>query len=167
MLWESKCQVLIASMLGGWFPEWFGFFFLDFIYLFERERQQIRKSEHEWGEGQKHKERDKQTPCQAGSQVWCGAQSQNPRIMTWAKGRSLTDWTTQVPFLNFFIPVIELQTLEFSFCMIESKGFKDIGQTGLTTLLLRTWKDKAQKKTLGWPVSTLKRCSKSVVIRKI
>ena len=38
---------------------------------------------------------------------WCGAWSQDPEIVTWAEGRRLTDWATQVPqrwshFVLFF-----------------------------------------------------------------
>ena len=29
--------------------------------------------------------------------MWCGAGSQDPEIMTWTKGRFLTNWVTQVP----------------------------------------------------------------------
>ena len=40
--------------------------------------------------------------------AWCGAPSQDPGIMTWAKGRRLTDWATQAPQYIFclFVEVL-------------------------------------------------------------
>ena len=34
--------------------------------------------------------------------AWCWACSQDPEIMTWAKGRCLNDWATQVPQVRWF-----------------------------------------------------------------
>ena len=68
------------------------FFFQDFI-LFIWERESESKG---WGEGQEAEvEREKQTPCWAESLSWDW--SQDPNIVTWARGRRLTDWATQVP----------------------------------------------------------------------
>jgi len=64
------------------------FFFLRF-YLFARETMTDR--EHEREEGQ----REKQTPCWAGSLMWDS--SWDSRIMTWAEGSRLTNWATQAP----------------------------------------------------------------------
>ena len=60
----------------------------DFIYLREK---RVSEKEHEQGERQ----REKPTPSEQGA--WRGAPSQDPGIMTWAEGRCLTDWATQVP----------------------------------------------------------------------
>ena len=60
--------------------------------IFLRERVSIREGKHEQGIGREG-EADV-----AGSQQ---TQSQDPGIMTWAKGRCLTYWATQAPtFLN-------------------------------------------------------------------
>ena len=69
------------------------FFFLKkilFIYFHERE-----KNKHKQREGQ----REKQSPYWAGSLTWGSipALSQDPRIMTRAEGRRLTDWAIQDP----------------------------------------------------------------------
>lgn len=42
--------------------------------------------------------REKQTPSER--VAWCGTQCQGPAIMTWAKGKFLTDWATQAPSLQ-------------------------------------------------------------------
>ena len=64
----------------GIFPILSFFVFKDFIYLFVRERER----EHKQAEWQAEAERE------AGSLLsrdQCGAQSQDPVIMTWAEGR--------------------------------------------------------------------------------
>ena len=63
--------------------------FLKIIYLGEKAEQ-----EHEWGERGRGKGRSR-FPSQQGA--GCGTWSQDLRIMTWAKGRCLTYWATQVP----------------------------------------------------------------------
>ena len=55
------------------------------MYLLERE-QELERAQ---------REREKQTPNRVGS--WCEAWSRDPGVMTWAKGRHLTNWATQVP----------------------------------------------------------------------
>ena len=62
------------------------FIFKDFIW--ERETEIVTEIERAWvGE-----EREKQA---------CGAESQDPKIMTWAKGRCLTDWAPLPHTLSF------------------------------------------------------------------
>ena len=65
------------------------FSFKDFIYLFQRERKrsQVGSGERAEAEGD--------SPTEHGAR--CGAGSQDPRIMTWTKGRRFTNWATQVP----------------------------------------------------------------------
>ena len=66
-------------------------FFKDFSHWEKENEQREEKTE-----------RVKQTPHWAGSQKYI-AQSQDPRIMTWAEGRHLTDWASQVPqYLPWF-----------------------------------------------------------------
>ena len=50
-----------------------------------------------WGEEQRERENPKQTPCEY--KAWHEAQSQDPKITTWAeiKNRCLTNWATQAP----------------------------------------------------------------------
>ena len=61
------------------------YFFKDFIYIFERERVEGRGR----GRGNSRLPTGQGAPLQ----VW----SQNPKFMTWVKGRCLTDWATQAP----------------------------------------------------------------------
>ena len=49
--------------------------------------------------GERDREREADS-CWAGSPMW--AQSQDLEIMTWTKGRCLTDWATQAPLLAWF-----------------------------------------------------------------
>ena len=67
------------------------FGFLDFIDLFEREGESKGR---EKGRGRSR------LPTEQGTRL--GAPSQDPRIMTHAKGRRLTDWTTQAPQILSF-----------------------------------------------------------------
>ena len=64
------------------------FFFKDFIYLFERDRDSQRESEHKQGEW----ERKKQAPTGAGSPMWA-----------WAKGRCLTTEPPRRPKEEYLI----------------------------------------------------------------
>ena len=71
--------------------------FKRFFHLFIWEREGERERErHTEGE-------EKQTPHWAGSLML--AQSQDPEIMTWAKGRYLTDWATEVSLSLFFLKI--------------------------------------------------------------
>jgi len=65
---------------------WVVFFFKDFIYLRERAQAQARGGR---GRGRIR------LPTEQGAQ--CGTRSQDPEIMTWAEGRRLANWATQVP----------------------------------------------------------------------
>lgn len=69
-------------------------FFKDFLYLLESRRESMSQ-----GEGQS--EREKHTPCWAGSLT--GALSQDPEILSWAKGRYFTDWATRHPSKHFIL----------------------------------------------------------------
>ena len=63
-----------------------------FIYL--RKSESVRECE-QWGMvGEK-------LPTE--QRAWCGTQSQNPGIMTWAEGRHLSDWATQAPQVLIFV----------------------------------------------------------------
>ena len=79
---------------------WIACFKKDFIYLFEGER------EHKLGEGQK--ESDKRLFSEVGRHP-------KTEIMTWAEGRHLAHWTTQVPFelLSFLMnELIKIQLIK-------------------------------------------------------
>ena len=98
-------------MLNTWykFPYWkqqhnlnpvihilkFIFIFLKilFIYLTERERAAEGEGEADF-------------PAEQGAQ--CGTQSQDPGIMTWAKGRRLIHWATQALLTQAFNKIIYL-----------------------------------------------------------
>ena len=71
------------------------FFFLlflkDFIYLFEKARAQVGARER-GGEADSPISREPNT----------GLGSQDPGIMTWAEGRHLTNWATQVSMQVLF-----------------------------------------------------------------
>ena len=63
-------------------------FLKDFIYFFDRQRPQIgREAGRERGGSR----------LPAEQRVWCGAWSQGPEIMTWAKGRGLIHWAPWHP----------------------------------------------------------------------
>ena len=66
----------------------YNFILKDFIYLFETESAQVG--------GGGAEEEEKQTPHSGGA--WCEAQSQDPGIMTWAKGRRLTNEPPRCPY---------------------------------------------------------------------
>ena len=71
-------------------------FFKDFIYLRERENtSRGRRRVRGRGRGR--------LPTEQGP--WHGAWSQDPEIMTWAKGRHLTHWATQEPFYMVFLTI--------------------------------------------------------------
>ena len=71
----------------------FCIFFKDFIYLFQNEWV----SEREHKQGQRESEK---TLAEQGARL--EARSQDPAIMTWAKGRHLTSWAAQaLPILHF------------------------------------------------------------------
>ena len=69
----------------------FLFFLRDFIYL--------RESKHEGG-GQREREKESSLPTEQEGPYT--ARSQDPRIITWAKGRCFTDWAIQVPRKEHF-----------------------------------------------------------------
>ena len=71
----------------------FEFLFNYFIYLV-RERENTSRSR---GRGRERSRLSTE------EEAWCGAQSQDPEIMTWAKDWHLTDWATQTPqgYVNF------------------------------------------------------------------
>ena len=71
-------------------------FLKDFIYLRETECVHVRmRAGRDRGRSRLSTERE----------AWCGAPSQDSGIMTWPRGRRLTNWATQVPhkvtFLSF------------------------------------------------------------------
>ena len=70
-------------------------FLKKILFTYERERE--REREHKQGEEQ----RERRLPREQGAQS--GAPSQNPGIMTWAEGRHLTQWATQVPLFQFSV----------------------------------------------------------------
>ena len=46
---------------------------------------------------------------------WCGTWFQDPEIMTWAEGRHLTDWVSQVPQIHgLLVILIKLRQLTWS-----------------------------------------------------
>ena len=67
--------------------------FLKILFIYLRERAQARGATEGEGEAALF------PSLKQGSQ--CGAPSQDPRIMTWAKGRCLMNWATQVPPKDF------------------------------------------------------------------
>ena len=58
-----------------------------YLFIWEREKECVREQ----------KQGDQGREKQAEQETQQGAQSQDPGIMTWAKGRCITDWATQVP----------------------------------------------------------------------
>ena len=91
-------------------------FFKDPIYLFiqqkEREREHKQREQQAEGEGE------------AGSSLlsrepWYKAQPQYLEIMTWAEGKNLTAWATQVPQHHYFLTDSHWYTLSVILCVFE------------------------------------------------
>ena len=76
--------------------------FKKIIYSFEKEGESKTQAGEEEGEADSplSREPDAQPEPDVGPDP--GTQSQDPGIMTWAQGRCLTDWATQVPLLMAF-----------------------------------------------------------------
>ena len=75
-------------------PFFFSLFNRFYLFVWQRERAQAG------GAADRGRGRNRPSEKQG---AWCGAQSQDPRIMTWAEGRRLTDWVTQAPLLPTFL----------------------------------------------------------------
>ena len=91
---------MIILLLLMFVPFLSSFFKKYFFYLFIWEREKERESKHtQAGEGG-GKGRSR-LPTEQGAQ--CRAQYQDPEIMTWAEGRSLANWASEVPFSLLFI----------------------------------------------------------------
>ena len=67
------------------------FFLKIFLKIFIWHREQA----HTAAEWQAKRESESRLPAEQGAQ--CGSLFQDPGIMTWAEGRRLTNWATQVP----------------------------------------------------------------------
>ena len=78
-------------------PENWPELFRDLIYLRKREREWAR--EHEWKEHKRgeRSEGERQADPLRSREPDAGLPSQDPRIMTWAEGKHLTDWAIQAP----------------------------------------------------------------------
>ena len=91
-------QNLKAFLLAG--------FLFYFIYSFERERES-RSRGKEWEWWGRRWEADsglsKEPDMGLGHRTLSGAWSQDTEIVTWAKGRCLTNWVTQAPLLAGFL----------------------------------------------------------------
>ena len=94
-----QISVGIVTIICTWKNETqnFTLFFKEFICSLERKgggkAQAERGAEGERGTSRPPTEQ----------RAWqCGAQSPDPGIMTWAKGRCLTNWATQVPWDSEF-----------------------------------------------------------------
>ena len=71
--------------------------FLNILFIWETEREQERAS----AQPEEGTEGEAESPLSR--ELGGGAWSQDPGIMTWAKGRHLTTWATQVlPFIYYF-----------------------------------------------------------------
>ena len=69
---------------------------IHFIYFFETEREK-RNRRGETGRGRSR------LPAEQGAR--CRASSQDPEIMTWAKGRHSIDWANPVPQILAFLKI--------------------------------------------------------------
>ena len=82
-LWSFFNQIVFCSQVV-----WIPFFFLRF-YLRESEREREIMSRGGKGRGRSR--------LPAEQEAQCRTRSQDPGIITWAKGRCLINWATQVP----------------------------------------------------------------------
>ena len=102
-------------LIWSWFSALINvfFFFLN-VSLFMRQRQ----TEHEWGRDRERGRHRIQSRFQALScqhRAWHGVCE--PRIMTWAEVRGLTNWATQVPLVFVFkawTPTYPVKNLDIS-----------------------------------------------------
>ena len=85
-------SIIHVLFIEGGFRNCF-FFFLKILSIYLKERESMHK--HGMGEGERQREKEKQTPHWAESLTQ--VPSQDPEIMTWAEGRCLTNWATQMP----------------------------------------------------------------------
>ena len=74
------------------------YFFKEYLFIYERERQGRREGEREHKEGGRERGRSR-LPAEQGT--WCGIRSQDLRIVTWVEGRCLIDWATWHPRVDF------------------------------------------------------------------
>ena len=100
---------MLQEMVPNWdmvpilFLPFFSFFFFKILFIYLREQEW--EGEHKQGE---HRGRGRSRfPAEQGAGAW----SQDSGIMTWAKGRCLPNWATQVPlFLSLWgIMILPLQ----------------------------------------------------------
>jgi len=94
--WAFHRAILLCWGMFPLFPDGLAFLFFIFLnifYLFIWEREWERESMR----GGRVRGRSR-LPAEQGAQ--CGTRSQDPGIMTWAKGSRLTNWATQAPQNN-------------------------------------------------------------------
>ena len=97
-LWDHDwSQSRTSNWLSHPGAPWTYIFLSLFIYLF-------------WRRGGGRAEREGDTESKAGSRLWAvstepntGLEPMNCEIMTWAKGRRLIDWVTQVPLNHYML----------------------------------------------------------------
>ena len=106
---ELNCVCSSAFMLSQ-HCQWHQYFFMIYIYilkiLFVSERAQA---------GRKGRRRERSRVPTEPHWAWRGAWSQDPGFMTWAEGRCLPKWATQVPSLWYFIFLL-WEILLWDFC---------------------------------------------------
>ena len=103
LLWGSwyseprNPEVLLTSTAWWYMDKERFFIFFIFLRLIDWliwERQKERAWVRRGGRGRM---RESSSTLPTEHRTWHGARSQHPGIMTWAKGRHLSDWATQVP----------------------------------------------------------------------
>ena len=67
-----------------------------YLFIWDKERISSREGQKERGI---ERERSR---LPAEQEALCGAWSQDPETMTWAKGQCLTNWATKAPLLSYF-----------------------------------------------------------------
>ena len=124
------------------------FFFKDF-YLFERDRENMSRG-REIGTSR--------PPTEHGAQcrVPCGAQSQDPEITTWAKGRHLTNWATQA---SPFVSLTHFQTyIEHTLYYVLDTKTESIISPALKELRPSRWMEVLAKDTTQGAERLWQRC---------
>ena len=138
--WSQDCEIMTWAEIKSWMLNWLShsgaplgfiftfllafntfllfifYFFLTFIYFWDRERQSMN------GGGS---ERGGDTESETGSRLWAvstepdtGLELPDCVIVTWAEVGRLTDWATQAPLILYFL--MEFSILFICSCILSS-----------------------------------------------
>ena len=113
-------------MMGKYLCFFFSFFF-KILFIWERVWTRERKQKWEEGKGEAESSQSREPNA--------GAQFQDPRIMTWAEGKCLTNWPTQHPQTFVFqqTPLLQME-IKFDKCGENGDPFQRPQRTPVSSL---------------------------------